>query len=212
VDLPSSDFSSAIARIVAMEQLPDAVFILLKGDAALAFAQQLLSAGIGPHKSTLIVLQHEGQDSTQFWEAVPNGVGTVIARIGPWPATVTDIGSRFADDYAQYSSTWPPASAFAAYDAVYVLHSAILAAQSLAGPDLVQALESTDLEVTGSLIRFPYNAGNPPGEAGAPAYNWHQHLSPQMLYLQYSVPEQPAQEVPVIWPAQYKTADLLTLR
>src|SRR5690606_9095614 len=116
VDLPTSDFSSVIARLVAHEQLPDAIFITIKGDPALKLQSQLHAAGIGPQRSTLIVQQHAGLNSAQFWSGVPNGNGTVVMHSGPWHSTLTERGQDFAIKYDQYMARWPESYAFAAYD------------------------------------------------------------------------------------------------
>lgn len=207
VDLPSTDFSSAVARIVTMDMVPDAIFILLKDADALKLQSEILAAGIGPQKSTLLILQRAGLDSEQFWQEVPDGQGTVVARIGPWYPTVTAKGQQFALAYGRYNGRWPEAYAFAAYDAVHLLADAIVRAGSLQGAALVAALETTDIELAAGHYTFPYGSGDPPGEGSADASMWHQWPDVQTLYLQYSQPNQPADAMPVIWPARYRAVD-----
>ncbi|MCC6166235.1 MAG: ABC transporter substrate-binding protein [Caldilineaceae bacterium] len=207
VDLPSTDFSSAVARIVTMETVPDAIFILLKGADALKLQSQILAAGIGPQKSTLLVLQHTGLESDQFWQDVPDGLGTVVARIGPWQPTVTAKGQQFALAYGQYKGHWPEAYAFAAYDAVYLLADAVARAGSLQGPALVVALEETDLELASGRYSFPFGISHPPGAAGVSPSMWHQWPDVQTLYLQYTEDHQPAYQAAIIWPRRYRTVD-----
>lgn len=212
VDLPSTDFSSAVARIVTMETLPDAIFILLKGADALKLQSQILAAGIGPQKSTLLVLQHTGLENDQFWQGVPDGLGTVVARIGPWQPTVTAKGQQFALAYGQYNGRWPEAYAFAAYDAVYLLADAITRAGSLQGPALVVALEETDLELASGRYTFPYGIAHPPSADGVDPSMWHQWPDVQTLYLQYTQDRQPAHQAAIIWPRRYRTVDAPLVR
>ncbi|HXF60609.1 MAG TPA: ABC transporter substrate-binding protein [Caldilineaceae bacterium] len=206
VDLPSTDFSPVIARIVARDLLPDAVFIFVRGPDALTFQAQLLKAGVGPQRSTLIVQQYTGLDSDAFWRAVPDGVGTVVAREGPWRLTASERGKRFAATYTQHTGGWPEGYAFAAYDAVYLLADAMLRAGSLQGPALVIALEDSHLEGAAGQYTFAYSSLNPPG-AGVASYMWHQWADVQTLYLQYTTPGQPAAELPVIWPPRHRTSE-----
>jgi branched-chain amino acid transport system substrate-binding protein len=207
VDLPSNDFSSVIARIVDTEALPDAIFIFVRGGDALTLQAQILDAGIGPQRSTLLVQQYAGLESDLFWQEVPNGVGTVVARIGPWHPTVTEMGRQFAHAYGYFINHWPEAYAFAAYDAVYLLADAITRAASLQGPALVVALEDANIELASGEYSFPYGSRNPPDAGGVPTFMWHQWPGVQTLYLQYTEPEQPADKMPVIWPASYRTVD-----
>ena len=101
VDLPSTDFSPVIARLVAHDTLPDAIFIAIKGEPALRLQSQLLEAGIGPQRSTLIVQNHAGLNSAQFWSEVPSGSGTVVLRLGAWTSKLTERGQDFAIKYDQ---------------------------------------------------------------------------------------------------------------
>ena len=73
VDLPTTDFSPVIARIVAHDSLPDAVFIYLSKDAAFNLQRQMLDAGIGPQKKTLIVNSASLTDNQAFWQQIPDG-------------------------------------------------------------------------------------------------------------------------------------------
>lgn len=207
VDLPSSDFTAAVARILALPQLPDAVFIFLKGSPALTLHAQLLDAGIGPQRATLIVTHHAGLETDRFWERVPGGVGTVVARIGPWPGAVTPAGHEFALRYDQQMGRWPEGYAFAAYDAVLLLAHALRSADSLASPALLAALRESDVELASGRIRFAV-ASPPSDTADAPAYTFQQWLEPPTLYLQYTQPGQRAGEMTVIWPPAYRTGDL----
>ena len=207
VDLPSNDFSGAVARILALPHAPDAIFLALKGAPALTLQSQLLAAGIGPDRATLIVLQQSGLESEPFWSAVPHGTRTVIARIGPWPGAITTHGLEFALKYDQQMGRWPEAHAFAAYDSLMVLVDALRRADSLAGDDVSAALRDTDLETTSGRVRFITHAGNAQSGDHA-AHEFQQWLEPPTLYLQYRSPGQRATELPVLWPPRYQTGDL----
>lgn len=208
VDLPSTVFAGVIARILALERLPDAVFIFVKGAPGLALHAQLLDAGIGPQRATLIVTHHVGLESDRFWEAVPNGAGTIVARMGPWPGAVNPYGLEFAQKYEQQTMRWPEAHAFAAHDALLLLAAAMQSADSLSPDALTAALRATDLELAAGRYSFPITATSPPG-ADAPAYAFQQWPAPPMLYLQYTARGQRSSEATVIWPPLYRTAALV---
>ena len=207
VDLPSTNFSSVIARIVALDKLPDAIFIQLAGETAFDLQRQILGAGLAPKKGTLIVNNATILNDQRYWQQVPDGVYTVATQIGPWPSTVTALGKQFAIAYQQYFDRWPERYAFGAYDAVQLAADAIDRAGSLDPLALIAALETADIELASGHYQFPYNSKNPPDGDKVPAYLWHQWLNPQLLYLQYSEPDQAGTEAAVIWPETYRTID-----
>ena len=207
VDLPASDFSSVIARIVTMDHIPDAILILVEGDAALELEQQIRTAGIGPQKNTLIVNNESALDSTRFWRIVPNGVGTVVSRIGPWHKTITPMGQTFALKYANYFGHWPEYYAFAAYDSVHLLADALKHSETPSGDNLRQAIADTDAMLASGEYFFPYTAPRSDNEASKPDYLWNQWPDIHTLYLQYDEAGQPSSDMPIVWPESYRSID-----
>ena len=207
VDLPATDFSPLIARIVALDQLPDAVFLYLHNGDNLLLQQQLLTAGIGPKRSTLLIIPSSGLDDTTFWQQVPDGELTVVTQVGPWYSTVPQMGEHFADVYQQYFKRWPEVTSFEAYDALWLMADAIQRAGTLAADDIIHALEKTDIELASGYYYFPYGSANPPDGQEVPNYMWHQWPDPQLLYLQYTAQGQSARIAPVIWPPIYQTVE-----
>jgi branched-chain amino acid transport system substrate-binding protein len=207
VDTPSTDYSPQIARIVAMEAEPDVVFLAVGADASVDLQRQLLDAGIGPRKGTLLVTGRSGLEGERFWQSIPDGEYTVIGRRGAWPSMLNPVGTGFVETYRRYAEQWPDPAAFGAFDAIYLLADAAARAPTLTPDDLVAALETADIELAAGRYRFPYGSQNPPDGATAPAYLWHQWTEPPLLYLQYSAPNQPPAEIDVIWPPAYRTTD-----
>ena len=212
VDLPMEDFSPVIARIVAMEQAPDAILVHVAGDPGLQLVQQLLDAGIGPSKGTLLVAGRAALDSTRFWQLVPAGVFTAVQRRGPWYASLNEIGLAFLDKYRLLSNQWPEWPAFAGYDSLYLLAAAATAAGTIEPAAVVTALEQSDVSLAGGHYRFPYNQANPPDGASTPLYSWHQWLDPQLLILQYATAQQDSSTLDVVWPPVYRTSEGPVLR
>lgn len=207
IDLPTTDFSPIIARIAALDKLPDAIFIYLHNGDNLLLQQQLLAAGMGPESSTLLVTTAVALDETKFWAQVPGGVHTIVAQIGPWHTTVTKMGQQFADVYQQHFNQWPGAIAFEAYDVMWLIADAIQRAKSLDANALIHALEKTDIELASGHYTFPYGSTNPPDGESIPGYMWHQWPVPQLLYLQYTEAGQAARDAAVIWPPTYQTVE-----
>lgn len=207
IDLPTTDFSPMIARIVALDKLPDAVFTYLHNGDSLLLQQQLMAAGIGPQSGTLLVTTAAALNDQKFWQRIPNGVYTIVTQIGPWPSTVTEVGQRFAALYEQYFQRWPEATAFEAYDALCLMADAIRRAGTLNADGIIHALETTDIELAAGHYTFPYGSTNPPDGENVPHYMWHQWPNPHLLYLQYTEVGQTARDAAVIWPPLYQTVN-----
>ena len=158
VDLPASDFSSVIARIASVGHVPDAILIYVDGEPALEIEQQIRAAGFGPQKGTLIVNNEAALDSGRFWQIVPDGIGTVVHRIGPWHKTVTADGKTFALKYANYFGHWPEYYAFAAYDSVHLIADALSRSETPVGEDVSAALADSDATLASGHYYFPYTA------------------------------------------------------
>jgi branched-chain amino acid transport system substrate-binding protein len=212
VDVPTQDFSPQIARIVASEQTPDAIFVYVGGDLALTVLRQLLDAGISPQKGTLLVAGRSALDGELFWQLVPDGAYTVVSRRGPWNTSLTPMGQGFVERYRQYSSQWPEPVAFAAYDAIHLLADAAQRSGSMVPKDLLNALETTDVTLASGYYHFPFNSQRPPNGQLEPAYLWHQWPDPPLLYMQYREPLQDPATIDIIWPPLYRTVEDSVIR
>lgn len=209
----SDDFSSLIARIALMDPMPDAIFIRLNGDAALTLQQQLLQNGIGPQKHSLIVTMRQALETDRFWQQMgEQGIYTVVQRVGPWSSTLGEGGTEFAGQFAMLMGRWPEASAFAAHDAVHLIADAVTRAKSLAPGPVIHALEASDISLAGGHYTFPFGTNNQPdGDADEP-WMWRQWRDMPLLFLQYTAPNQSAQNMIVLWPPDYATTSAAVVR
>ncbi|MBK8050464.1 MAG: ABC transporter substrate-binding protein [Anaerolineales bacterium] len=205
VDVPAADYSPQIARIVAMEKVPDAAFLFVGGNASLELQRQLLDAGIGPTKGTLLVQGRSALDGPTFWQRLPDGAFTVVGRRGPWQSSLSEIGQAFLERYRTALGQLPESIAFTSHDAVLLLVDAAKRADSLAPADIVSALEAADTPLAGGRYRFPYGTQQPASNQAFPAYLWHQWPDPPLLYLQYREANQDPATIDVIWPLVYRT-------
>ncbi len=207
IELPTTNFSPIIARIVALNVIPDVIIITIPGESALPLHQQMVAAGIGPQGRTLLVNNTNALHSPNFWATVPDGLFAVLPRIGPWPTAVSASGTAFVERFRAYFDRWPDYQAFAAYDAVHLAGDAITRADSLDPTAIIAALEASDIELSLGHYQFPYGSANPPDGTTTPAYWWHQWPDFPLLYLQYTATGQAATTAPVIWPMRYRTTD-----
>ncbi|MFN2202585.1 MAG: ABC transporter substrate-binding protein [Caldilineaceae bacterium] len=207
VDLPASDFSSVIARIASIGYVPDAILISIGDESALEIEEQIRAANFGPQKGTLIVNNQAALDSVRFWQVNPDGIGTVVSRIGPWHKTVAAPGQTFALKYASYFGHWPEYYAFGGYDSIYLLADALERTNSPAGDDLAASIANTDTMLASGHYYFPYTSRPSADEAQQPEYMWNQWPDFHTLYLQYDESGQQSSDMPVIWPKKYRSTE-----
>lgn len=211
IDLPMTDFSPEIARLLAMPEIPDAVFIVIGADSALDLHQQLYDAGIRPEKGTLLVNQsRRALDPSAFGLHHQLGTGSIVARRGPWPSTAPEMGRQLFDRYRQSGLAWPEMGTFLAHDALLLLVDAMQRAPTLRGDDLIAALESSDIDLAAGRYTFPFGSAQLPDD-DTPAYAWHQWMTPPLLYLTVTEEGQPPASMPAIWPEQYRSVPKPTM-
>lgn len=210
VDLPASDFSSLIARLVVKSALPDAIFVRLAGDAGVQLHRQLLENGVGPTRKSLIVSSRSTAEMPAFWSALgEGGAWSVMVRGGAWHGTVNETAQPFVSEYVRLFGRWPEMTAFAAHDALYLLINGMQRADSLAGADLIDALEASDITLAGGHYTF----GSDPAEGRkVMPWMWHQWLSQPILFMQLTSPYQPLDDAAVLWPPQYAATENAYLR
>ncbi len=199
VDLPITDLSPTLTRILAGKMPPDAIVLDLPASAAGALQARLLDLGIGPATGTLIIADGPEQ-SDQLAIGSETGAPLIVGWDGPWPSTVHDAGRPLIADFAGYFDRWPEPIAFQAYDSLLLAVDALRRTETLAGADIIGALEATDIQLGSGRYHFPYGAGRLPEESGASREAWHQWMEPHLLYLQLSPAAEPLSDAQVIWP------------
>ncbi len=204
-DLPTQDFAPIVARINALETVPDAILIKVTGETSYNLQQQLYEGGIDISQ-TIVVANQVALNHDEFWQNVPDGAFAVIPRVGPWSASASTTGLEFAGKYRAVMGRFPEAYAFEAYDSLMLMADAINRAGSLDPDAIIAALEATDLELAAGHYYFPYGIDNPPS-GDVPAFMWHQWPDVPLLFLQYTAKDQHSDNVEVIWPAAYRTSD-----
>jgi ABC-type branched-subunit amino acid transport system substrate-binding protein len=199
VDLPITDLSPTLTRILAGKMPPDAIVLDLPASAVSALHARLLDLGIGPATGTLIIADGPEQND-QLSIGNTTGSPAIVGWDGPWPSTVHEAGRPLIADFAGYFDRWPEPIAFQAYDSLLLAVDALRRAETLAGADIIAALEATDVQLGSGRYHFPYGADRLPAEAGASPEEWHQWTEPHLLYLQLGPATEPLSAAQVIWP------------
>jgi ABC-type branched-subunit amino acid transport system substrate-binding protein len=202
-ELGNDDWSPVIARIQALDRTPDAILVLVTGEASYDFENQAAEAGLMPTEDTVCVAMQEAINA-EFWENVPDGNWCVFQKVGLVPAMANDVTRRFEADYREEYDRFPESYALESYDSVLILADAIERAGTLEPDAIIAALEATDFEGAQGRYHFPYGSQNPVPE-DEPAWMWHQWPDAAVLFLQYYEQGQSGDDAAVVWPEEHQT-------
>lgn len=205
VDIGMQDFSSIIQRMRATK--PDAVLVIVTGEASYNFTQQAADAGMGPEDIPMVCDQ-TALESKAFWTNVPSGNYCFVMRIGIPRALMGEVAQSFEQVYASNTGKKAAESyAFAAYDAFKVIAEAIREAQSIDSQAIIKALENIKYKGALGTITFPYGMSNPPENSNMEDKWWHQFPDPAITMLQYHKKGQDSTDAVVVFPSQFQTGE-----
>ena len=205
VDIGTQDFAGIVERVKAEDA--DYVIVLLTGEAGYNYTQQAADAGIGP-QDMMFHANQAGLESKAWWENVPDGNLSFMARVGVPETMYNDSALKMARDYkAQTGKTGVESYALEAYDSIGVIAQAINEAGSTNGDAIVNALENISHEGTLGRIYFPYGTKKDPSADGKGNEWWHQWPDPAITMVQYQKEGEPSNTMTIVYPDVYKTGD-----
>lgn len=207
VDIGTQDFAGIVERVKAED--PDYLIVLLTGEAGFNYAQQAADAGVGP-QDMMFHANQSGLESKAFWENVPDGNLSFMARIGVPETMYNESALKMANDYKeQTGKTGVESYALEAYDSIGVIAQAINEAGSTNGDAIVDALENISHEGTLGRIYFPYGTKKDPSEDGKGDEWWHQWPDPAITMVQYQKEGEASNTMTIVYPDVYKTGDAI---
>ena len=207
VDIGTQDFAGIVERVKA--ENPDYLIVLLTGEAGFNYAQQAADAGVGP-QDMMFHANQSGLESKAFWENVPDGNFSFMARIGVPETMYNESALKMANDYKeQTGKTGVESYALEAYDSIGVIAQAINEAGSTNGDAIVEALENISHEGTLGRIYFPYGTKKDPSEDGKGDEWWHQWPDPAITMVQYQKEGEASNTMTIVYPDVYKTGDAI---
>ena len=207
VDIGTQDFAGIVERVKA--ENPDYLIVLLTGEAGFNYAQQAADAGVGP-QDMMFHANQSGLESKAFWENVPDGNLSFMARIGVPETMYNESALKMANDYKeQTGKTGVESYALEAYDSIGVIAQAINEAGSTGGDAIVDALENISHEGTLGRIYFPYGTKKDPSADGKGDEWWHQWPDPAITMVQYQKEGEASNPMTIVYPDVYKTGDAI---
>ena len=208
IELGTEDFVPILSRIQARPNPADAVRILVTGETSFNLTQQMAELGIAPTEDTICVTNQIAFQSEQFWATVPDGNYCAFTRVGAIPSLFGDLAAELNERHVAVFNDLIASFAMEAYDSTWILADAMERAGTYTdGPAIVEALESTDIDLSQGHYYFKYGSHNTEFEDGDPEWMWHHWPDPIVAIIQYFEPNQSALDAAVVWPTIYQTHD-----
>ncbi len=207
MEIGGEDFDGVIDQLQA--DPPDLVVVYLTGEAGYRMQQLAAEAGVGPENVPYLCNQESMEDKA-FWASVPDGNYCFVRRVGVPEKLYNDIAHDFSNRYRETTGKQAAESyALAAYDTIMLLAQGIEEAGSTEAQPIIDALEGITYQGALGIIRFPYNATNPPAGSGVESKWWHQFTESPLMIIQYQEPEQSSADAPIVFPPGQGTSDLI---
>jgi len=206
-DPATEDFTPILQRIA--QDPPDMLGGVITGIGNSRMVRQACELGLAPTAETAYYATTDSQ-YPEFWETVGDcGQYTFFTYVGLPKSLWNEKTEAFMANYEERYGQVPGGVAMEAYDATYLLLTAIEQAGSTEPEAIIEALEN--IELTGVLgeLWFEYGSHNPV-PSDKPAWMWHQWLTPNVFILQYTEVDQSVDEAAVVFPVERATGPLYT--
>ena len=157
------------------------------------------ASDIGLFPSTPMLLSYDLPARPEYWKNLGEK-GNYLTFIVYYHPTMklTPRGEAFRTKYREQFKEEPVYGALNAYAQISLIADAMNAAKSDAPDNIVKALLGTKFEGWNGTITFARGEGP-----------YWQQWTPPMLFMQYSKPEQAFTEAKIVFPAEFKTGELM---
>lgn len=203
VDRTRTDFTSELTSFQAMTPKPDLLMDIMTGAAEKIIINQAYEIGLAPD---CFIISADGDPAYPEWWGVveDNGVTVVFPTMYSPKVQLTDVGEKFRTDYFNRHGREPEYVAMEGYDSILVLADAIERAGSTDPTKIAEALRTASVKGTRATITFSVDSA----DKGVNA-RWQQWLDVPVYLLQYQAKGLSQAEADVVYPLQFKTAELM---
>jgi branched-chain amino acid transport system substrate-binding protein len=193
-DRTSVDLTPQLLEIKSWN--PDLVINVGVGTPVYLIVKQAYDVGLFPAVPMLV--SYDLPARPEYWKNLGEK-GNYLVFIAYYHPTMklTGRGEAMRKRYREQFNEDPVYGALNAYAQVMLLADALNAAKSDKGDDVVKALLGNKFEGWNATIAFTHGDGP-----------YWQQWTPPMLFMQYTRPDMPFSEAKIVFPGDFKTADL----
>jgi branched-chain amino acid transport system substrate-binding protein len=199
IDLNQQDFTPALLRLMNQSPKPDAIQMVVAGQAQYQLVKQACQLGFAPTAATALI-GSSGLLQKEVWEVDGKcAQNLLIVNVAQPKSQWNDKAKAFAAAFTERYKRAPTGVAMEAYDTFGVVVDAIKTAGSADRAAIVKALEKVNYEGTNATYSFPTTK--------TPDWAYHQFVDVPFTIIQYTEMNQAPENAAIVYPKKWATTD-----
>ena len=199
IDLNQQDFTPALLRLMQQNPKPDAIQMVVAGQAQYQLVKQACQLGFAPTADTALI-GSSGLLQKEVWEVDGKcAKNLLIVNIGQPKNQWNDKAKAFVKAFTERYKRAPTGVAMEAYDTLGVAVAAIEKAGSADRTAIIKGMEEIKYEGVNATYSFPTTKD--------PAWAYHQFMDVPFTIIQYTEMNQAPESAAVLYPKKWATTD-----
>lgn len=199
IDLNQQDFTPALLRLMQQNPKPDAIQMVVAGQAQYQLVKQACQLGFAPTADTALI-GSSGLLQKEVWEVDGKcAKNLLIVNIGQPKNQWNDKAKAFVKAFTERYKRAPTGVAMEAYDTLGVVVAAIKKAGSADRDAIIKGMEQEKYEGVNATYSFPTTK--------TPAWAYHQFMDVPFTIIQYTEMNQAPEDAAVLYPKKWATTD-----
>ena len=199
VDLSQQDFTPALLRLMKQGDKPDAIQMVVAGQAQYQLVKQACQLGFAPTADTALI-GSSGLLQKEVWQVDGQcAKNLLIVNVAQPKAQWNDEAKAFVKAFNEKYNRPPTGVAMEAYDTLGVVVAAIKKAGSADRGAIIKGLEQIDYQGVNARYSF--------GDQKTPDWAYHQFMDVPFTIIQYTAMNQSPEEAAVVYPKKWATTD-----
>ncbi len=199
IDLNQQDFTPALLRLMSQNPKPDAIQMVIAGQAQYRLVKQACQLGCAPSAETALI-GSSGLLQKEVWEVDGDcAKNLLIVNVAQPKTQWNEQAKAFSKAFAERYNRAPTGVAMEAYDTFNVVVAAIRKAGTDDRAAIVRALEEIKYEGVNATYSFPTTK--------TPDWAYHQFVNMPFTIIQYTAVNQAPEDAAIVYPKKWATTD-----
>ncbi len=199
IDLNQQDFTPALLRLMSQNPKPDAIQMVIAGQAQYQLVKQACQLGFAPSAETALI-GSSGLLQKEVWEVDGDcAKNLLIVNVAQPKTQWNEQAKAFSKAFAERYNRAPTGVAMEAYDTFNVVVAAIRKAGTDDRAAIVRALEEIKYEGVNATYSFPTTK--------TPDWAYHQFVDVPFTIIQYTAVNQAPEDAAIVYPKKWATTD-----
>jgi branched-chain amino acid transport system substrate-binding protein len=199
IDLNQQDFTPALLRLMSQNPRPDAIQMVIAGQAQYQLVKQACQLGLAPTAQTALI-GSSGLLQKEVWEVDgPCAKNLLIVNVAQPKSQWNAATQAFVKEFTARYNRAPTGVALEAHDTLGVVVAAIKKAGSADRAAIIKAIEENTYEGLNATYTFPTDK--------TPDWAYHQFKDVPFTIIQYTAENQSPEDAAIVYPKKWATTD-----